>query len=375
MITTVSYNAGELKTAGSMQDIEAGYNVWIDLTDPTPTEILRVHQSFHLDKRALEEYLNQSKRPQVRLLGSQKFAIALDMKFKDSKTILTEGVYLFIGRRWLITIHSENVDLKSRILALFEQKNKLLTGLSIDALFYSVLANLIDSYEQLLTAIELTVTDFDQRILNNPSMKVLVYLDALSRQIIILRRHFWHMRDIINLLTHIDEDKEEIKYLKIVYDDINQLIQMTESYHENVNSTRELYIAGLSLQMSDAMKTLTVFSAILLPLTFISSLYGMNGVDLQNFFSPSTGFAIVMAIMAAVVSALFAYFKKKRWIFQGQEETFATSEKKEKERKKESFDDFVRRRNEHPQNLGESSDMSRKVATRSADKIVDSDAQ
>jgi magnesium transporter len=375
MITTVSYNAGELKTIGSIQDIEAGYNVWIDLTDPTPAEILRIHRTFHLDKSALEEYLNQSKRPQVRLLGSQKFAIALDMKFKDSKTILTEGVYLFIGRRWLITIHSESVDLKSRILALFEQKNKLLNESSIDALFYSVLANLIDSYEQLLTAIELTVTDYDHRILNKPSMKVLVYLDALSRQIIILRRHFWHMRDIINLLTHIDEDKEEIKYLKIVYDNINQLIQMTESYHQNVNSTRELYIAGVSLQMSDAMKTLTVFSAILLPLTFISSLYGMNGVDVQNFFAPSTGFAIVIAIMAVIVSALFVYFRKKRWIFQGKEEAFAISEKKEKERKRESFDDFVKRRNVSSQNLRESSEMSRKVATRSADEIVDSDAQ
>jgi magnesium transporter len=375
MITTVSYNAGELKTAGSIQDIDAGYNVWIDLTDPTPAELLRIHRSFHLDKSALEEYLNQSKKPHVRLLGRQKFAIALDMKFKDSKTILTEGVYLFIGRKWLITIHSENVDLKPRILALFEQKNKLLNESSIDALFYSVLANLIDSYEQLLTAIELTVTDFDQRILNKPSMKVLVYLDALSRQIIILRRHFWHMRDIINLLTHIDEDKEEIKYLKIIYDDINQLIQMTESYHENVNSTRELYIAGVSLQMSDAMKTLTVFSAILLPLTFISSLYGMNGVDVRNFFAPPTGFAIVIAIMAVIVSALFVYFKKKRWIFHGKEETFAISKKKEEERKKESFDDFIRRRNESSQNLRESSDISGKVATRSADKIVDSDAQ
>jgi magnesium transporter len=150
---------------------------------------------------------------------------------------------------------------------------------------------------------------------------------------------------------------------------------MTESYHENVNSTRELYIAGVSLQMSDAMKTLTVFSAILLPLTFISSLYGMNGVDVRNFFAPPTGFAIVIAIMAVIVSALFVYFKKKRWIFHGKEETFAISKKKEEERKKESFDDFIRRRNESSQNLRESSDISGKVATRSADKIVDSDAQ
>jgi magnesium transporter len=200
---------------------------------------------------------------------------------------------------------------------LFEQKNKTVIESSIDALFYNILASLIDSYEQLLTAIELSVTDFEQRTLYKPSRRMLEYLDSLSRQVIILRRHFWHMRDVINFLTHTEEDKEDVKYLKIVYDDINQLIELVESYRDTINSTRELYIANVSLQMSDTMKTLTIFSAILLPLTFISSIYGMNGLDLQNFFDFSIGFAIVLATMGAITVGLFIFFKKKQWILAG----------------------------------------------------------
>jgi magnesium transporter len=109
----------------------------------------------------------------------------------------------------------------------------------------------------------------------------------LSRQIIILRWHFRHIRDVINFLTHVHEDRQDIKYLKIVYDDdINQLIELIESYQDTVNSNRELYIVNASLQqMSDMVKTLTIFSAILLPLTFISSVYGMNGLDLNNIWN------------------------------------------------------------------------------------------
>jgi magnesium transporter len=69
--------------------------------------------------------------------------------------------------------------------------------------------------------------------------------------------------------------------------------------------------------MSDTMKTLTIFSAILLPLTFISSVYGMNGLDLQNFFDFSIGFAIVLATMGAITVGLFIFFKKKQWILTG----------------------------------------------------------
>jgi magnesium transporter len=136
----------------------------------------------------------------------------------------------------------------------------------------------------------------------------------LSRQIIILRWHFRHIRDVINFLTHVHEDRQDIKYLKIVYDDINQLIELVESYQDTVNSNRELYIANVSLQMSDTVKTLTIFSAILLPLRFISSVYGMNGLELNNIWSIPVGFAILIIVvtMGAVTAVLFLFFKKKQ---------------------------------------------------------------
>ena len=136
----------------------------------------------------------------------------------------------------------------------------------------------------------------------------------MSRQIIILHWHFRHIRDVINFLTHVHEDRKDIKYLKIVYDDINQLIELIESYQDTVNSNRELYIVNASVQMSDTVKTLTIFSAILLPPTFISSVYGMNGLDLNNIWSIPVGFAtlIIVVTMGAVAAVLFLFFKKKQ---------------------------------------------------------------
>src|SRR5215210_482575 len=374
MRTIISYNEREVKYNGSKDDIKSGYNVWVDLVNPTPLELSGIQQSFHLDKLALEEYLNKSKKPHVRVVDNHKFALALDMKFKDAKTLVTEGVHLFVGRGWLVTIHTDKVDLQSRILTLFEQKNKTVIESSIDALFYNILASLIDSYEQLLTAIELSVTDFEQRSLYKPSRRMLEYLDSLSRQVIILRRHFWHMRDVINFLTHTEEDKKDVKYLKIVYDDINQLIELVESYRDTINSTRELYIANVSLQMSDTMKTLTIFSAILLPLTFISSIYGMNGLNLQNIFDFSIGFAIVLATMGAITVGLFIFFKKKQWILTGSDPLDSgvngSSSKAGTSSGRETFDDHMSKKEQQESNLStDHTNPSNKVAKTSADKV------
>jgi hypothetical protein len=55
MRTIISYNEREVKYEGSKDDIRTGYNVWVDLINPTPDELSSIQQSFHLDKVALEE--------------------------------------------------------------------------------------------------------------------------------------------------------------------------------------------------------------------------------------------------------------------------------------------------------------------------------
>ena len=100
----------------------------------------------------------------------------------------------------------------------------------------------------------------------------------------------------------------------MAYDNITQLIQLVESYRDTINSTRDLYMANISLQMNDTMRVLAIFSAIVLPLTFISGVYGMNGLDLHNISSVPLGFAIVILTMVIAVGILFLFFKKKQWI-------------------------------------------------------------
>jgi len=356
MQTIISYNEREVKREGSTDDLDRGYNVWVDLVDPSSSDIENIKRSFRLDEKAIETLANKSKKPQVRVLDNHKFTIALDMKFKDSATLKTEPIYIFLGAGWLITIHSKIIDLQSRVLALLEEKNRPILESSIDALYYNILSTLVESYEQLLTAIELSITEYEQRSLYRPTRKMLELLDSLARQIIILRRHFWHVRDIINFLMHLEEDKQDVKYLKIVYDDINQLIELTESYRETVNSTRELYIANVSLQMNDTVKTLTIFSAILLPLTFITGLFGMNGVDLSNVSKLPSSFAFLVAVMILISVSLFIYFRKKEWIMAKEAEVIRRSQTdKERSPNDES--------------------ASKEVAEKTRNKIVDSEAE
>jgi magnesium transporter len=312
--TILSYNASEVKTDGSIEDLSNGYNIWIDFTDPHHEELLPVADKFNLDAEILEKYFNKSKKPEIRVLDNYTFTVMLEMKNKDPKTLETEGIYIFLGRHWLISIHSSQVNLKEVVEKLLNVKNQKIKEAQIDALYYNLIAEIIGKYEQLLTALELSVNEYQRRSFARPSSEMFENIDVLSRQTIVLRRHFWHIRNIINFLVHNQHDKEEVKYIEMVYDDISQLIDFVESYEGTINSIRELYVAKVSLQINDTMKVLTIFTVILLPLTLIAGIYGMNGLDLNNIEAIPTGFILVIITMACVGSGLLMFFIKKQWL-------------------------------------------------------------
>ena len=214
----------------------------------------------------------------------------------------------------MITIHSAEVDLLKSTRKLLEHENKKLGKDSIEALFYSILSDLIGRYEQVLTAVELTMTDLEEKALTDPAKETINYLGVLSRQLIVFRRHFWRIRDVVNFLTHIEKDTDEVKYIQMAYDNITQLIELVESYRDTINSVRDLYIANISLQMNDTMRILTIFAAILLPLTLVVGIYGMNGLDLNDLASLPSGFLIIVVTMIIITGALFYLFIKKKWI-------------------------------------------------------------
>ena len=185
---------------------------------------------------------------------------------------------------------------------LLEQENKRLLKDSIDALFYSILSEFIDRYEQVLTAVELTMTDLEEKALSDPTKDTINHLDKLSRQLIVFRRHFWRVRDVVNFLKYIEKDTDEVKYIQMAYDNITQLLELVESYRDTINSVRDLYIANISLQMNDTMRILTIFAAILLPLTLVVGIYSMNGVDFITKL-PS-GFIILLATLIIITGGL-----------------------------------------------------------------------
>lgn len=296
-------------------DLKANHNLWIDISDPTDEDIRDLEKKFSLNKKALDRVIQKSKKPVVKETEhDSKFTILLDLKFDNLQHLESSPLYFFVGDKWLITIHSNKIDLVTKVKTILADRKTILES-SIDALYYSMISYIIEDYEELLTAIELKVFDIEKDAQYRPSKRVLTYLDTLSRQVIILRRYFWDARNIINYHTTMEKDKDDIKYIQIVFNNVNQLIEMIQSYQDTINSTRELFASSISLQINETMRVLTIFSAIVLPLSLLIGVLGLQGFDLNDLATipKYLGFLVIVMLAITVVSLLV--FWKKKWIF------------------------------------------------------------
>jgi magnesium transporter len=172
--------------------------MWIDLEDPTSEELSQIQEIFLIDANILNQYVTGLKKPGIRVLQNYTFTLLLSIRFKTLQIIETEAVYILIGKNWLITIHSSKIKLKQIIRQILENDKEVIES-SIDILYYNILTKIVDEYEQALTAIEIAMTDLEEKSLYRPSKQILVHLEGLSRQLIILRRYFWKLREFFTL--------------------------------------------------------------------------------------------------------------------------------------------------------------------------------
>jgi magnesium transporter len=315
--TVFYYNEKEMIEEKKETDhnVKENHNLWIDISEPTDEDIKDLEKKFSLNKKASNKIIQQSKKPVVKETdGDSKFTILLELNFNSLQQIESFPLYFFLGDKWLITIHSNKIDLVTKVKTILADRKTILES-SIDALYYSIISSIVEDYEQLLTSIELKVLDIEKEAQYRPSKRVLTHLDTLSRQVITLRRYFWDARNIINYHVNMEKDKDDIKYLQLVYNNINQLIEMIQSYQDTINSTRDLFSSSISLQINETMRVLTVFSAIVLPLSLLIGVLGLQGFDLNNLDTLPRYLGFLVAVMLVIALLSLFVFWKKKWIF------------------------------------------------------------
>lgn len=155
----------------------------------------------------------------------------------------------------------------------------------------------------------------EDRIVVNPTQKILGSVYKLKRDMLFMRKFIWPLREVVSRLersqSSLISDYTKL-YLRDIYDHIIQIIDTVETYREMLSGIIDIYLSSMSNRLNEVMKILTIFSTIFIPLTFIASIYGMNFKYMPELLS-KYGYPVVWIIMAGVNIFMIFYFKRKKW--------------------------------------------------------------
>lgn len=293
------------------------YLLWIDMESPTDKEVLLLSDDFGFHELSIEDCIFPQNLPKIDAFDTYCFiavhSISQELEIKEELKIIE--INIFLGKNFIVTVH----DQSSPIITILKEKVRqdhsiLLKG--TDFLLHTILDKIVDNYLPLAEQIDDKIEEIEEKVLTNPTGENISYILDLKRYILSLRKIIIPQRVVISRLSRGDisfVSSKTLMYFRDIYDHLVRIGDMLDMYRELLTNTLEVYLSGTSTKLNEVIKVLTVIATFMMPLTLITSYYGMN-IPLPEFTEDGNGIFIVWSLMIGVTVGLFVFFKYKRWL-------------------------------------------------------------
>ncbi len=282
-------------------------------------EFLKKNYKFHpLD---LEDCLSGIQRPKIDDYDDYLFIVLhVPVRKGRNKQVRTTEINVFIGQNYVITLHEDNQIIEK----VFEKckKNKSskdeYMGKGSGYFLYMVIDHLFEAGFPLLDDLTKQLNELEKEVFDyDYSKDRLKDILLLKKDIINFRRIIMPQRAIIAQLEHKNKKflPENLDvYFDDIVDKIEKLWNNLENLQELVVSLHETNESIISHNTNNVIKVLTLFSVVMLPLTFITGFYGMN-IDFLPFAEAGNhSFTIITGLIVGVAVSMIIYFKYKKWL-------------------------------------------------------------
>lgn len=297
---------------------------WIQIQGLHDVDQLKtIWEYFDLHPLIQEDIVNTSQRPKVEFYDNAVYVVLRSITLDEGTGKLkSEQISIVLGDRFVLSFQESDDPIFEPIIRRLQVSTTRMRRLGMDYFMYALIDTVVDHYFVALDVIGELIEKTEERIVRNPNPATLPGIHALRRDLIILRKSVWSLRDEVNSMIRDDMPliSSDIKiYLRDVYDHLVQVIDSIETSREMVYSLYDLYMSGLSNRMNEVMKVLTIIATIFIPLTFIVGIYGMNfDPEASPWNMPELnwyyGYPITMLFMLMVALGMLAFFKRRGWI-------------------------------------------------------------
>jgi magnesium transporter len=291
--------------------------LWVDIQEPIQ-EVIEplLEERFGFHELAAEDTLSPNTLPKYDSFANYDFFIVrtVDVRISEHASE-TYKIAAFLGRNFLFTVHRRPLVTIDHVYSRLPGDRRTLER-GPDFLLYTIVDQMVDAHFPLLEQIEEAVDDLQDRIFDDANDAHLDELLHLKRDINVLRRHSLPQRELLNQISRGDArfiQREHLIYFRDVYDHMFRISETIDVDREQMTATMDAYLSVIANRTNEIMKVLTIFSALMLPLTLIAGIYGMN-FEYMPELKWVHGYPFAVGLMIATSLLMLGFFGWKGWI-------------------------------------------------------------
>lgn len=290
--------------------------VWLDALNPDRSEMDLLAREFGFHPLAIEDYFTPHHRPKVDEYPGYFFIVTHSLSYSaDDAEVIPLELDLFVGRNYIVTLHKERQPVLERAADTWQRDSRLIAD-GIGIMLYDILDGLVDSYFPVLDAMDDQLDEVESDIFERGGQASAERIFHLKRSLLVLRRIAAPLRDVFNILTRRDQpllSEHTVTYLRDIYDHTLRIVDTIDTYRDILTGALDAYLTVISNQLNTVMKTLTVVATILISVTVITGIYGMNFRYMPELHW-RYGYPAALGMMAVVALTLLYYFRRIRWL-------------------------------------------------------------
>ena len=323
-IEIINYNeAGyTIHTPEKIEDallfVDKSMVAWLNLTGLHDTEtIAKIGDYFQIHPLIVEDILNTDHRAKTEITDNSVFVVVKMIRFEGKKLELDiEQVSFILGPNYVLSFQEKEGDVFNPIRDRIKSGKGWIRKKGSDYLLFALLDIIVDHYFIVLEKLEEKIEKLEEKVFLYPRPEHLREIHKLKREMIVLRKSIWPLREMISGLIreeieHISEPT--IPFFRDVYDHTIHVIDTVEAFRDTVSGLQDGYLSAISNRTNEVMKTLTIIATIFIPLTFIAGIYGMNFQYMPEL-RWRWSYMGIWLVFVLIIVLMLGYFNKKKWL-------------------------------------------------------------
>ena len=322
-ITELIYNNDQchnvnISETDNLKMIDDNMIHWINVNNLKDTETIKlIGKGLNIHHLIIEDIYNINQMVKLDEYEGCLFMVMKLIDFKSGdKSIATEHVCILLKGNYVVTFTESDTNVFGRVREMITDGKRNIRKFGADYLCYELIDMVVDSYFTVVDHMGDTTDDIENELMTNATKNTLDRIYFIKRELVYLRKSVYPLRELIGGVTRVGSDiisEGTVLYLRDVYDHLIQIVDTIETYQDIMSNMMDTYLSSISNKTNDIMKVLTVFSAVFIPITFLTGVYGMNMKNIPEANSDYSYFGFWFVCLM-ITFFMIRYFRKKNWL-------------------------------------------------------------